>query len=86
MWKCHDLPGVESQLVDGVVLASRDYNQFRGRAAAMHVDPLASEMQLLSEPFEVFTFELSKAPDESGQRQHSVLITNSGRAHALVSW
>ncbi|XP_024378297.1 protein arginine N-methyltransferase 7 [Physcomitrium patens] len=86
LWKCHDLPGVESQLVDGVVLASRDYNQFRGRAAAMHVDPLASEMQLLSEPFEVFTFELSKAPDESGQRQHSVLITNSGRAHALVSW
>lgn len=47
LWKCHDLPGVESQLVDGVVLASRDYNQFRGRAAAMHVDPLASEMQLV---------------------------------------
>lgn len=43
------------------------------------------DMQL-SEPFEVFAFELSKAPDEYGQRQHCVIITNDGTAHALVSW
>lgn len=86
LWKCHDLPGVESRLADGVVLAPSDYHQFQGRSAAMHVDPLTSQMRLLSEPFEVFTFELSRAPDEFGQRQHSVAVTNDGRAHALVSW
>ncbi|KAG0578071.1 hypothetical protein M758_5G196600 [Ceratodon purpureus] len=86
LWKCHDLPGVESRLADGVVLGQSDYNQFQGRSAAMHVDPLARQMHLLSEPFEVFTFELSRAPDECGQHQRSVAITNDGRAHALVSW
>jgi protein arginine N-methyltransferase 7 len=47
---------------------------------------LSVETGQLSEPFEVFTFELSRAPDEFGQRQHSVAVTNDGRAHALVSW
>lgn len=47
---------------------------------------LSVEIGQLSEPFEVFAFELSKAPDEFGQRRHSVFITNDGRAHALVSW
>ena len=47
---------------------------------------LSVEIGQISEPFEVFTFELSRAPDEFGQRQHSVIITNDGRAHALVSW
>lgn len=44
------------------------------------------ETAQLSEPFEVFSFELSKAPDESGHRQQSVIVINDGRAHALVSW
>lgn len=47
LWKCHDLPGVESRLADGLVLAPSDYHQLQGRSAAMHVDPLASEMRLV---------------------------------------
>jgi hypothetical protein len=48
LWKCHDLPGVESRLADGVILAPSDYNQFQGRSAAMHVDPLTSQMRLVN--------------------------------------
>jgi hypothetical protein len=48
LWKCHDLPGVESRLSDGVILAPSDYNQFQGRSAAMHVDPLTSQMRLVN--------------------------------------
>ena len=47
LWRCHDLPGVESRVADGVVLAPSDYNQFQGRSAAMHVDPLMSGMRLV---------------------------------------
>jgi len=48
LWMCHDLPGVESRLADGVVLAPFDYNQYQGRSAAMHVDPLACEIRRVS--------------------------------------
>lgn len=51
LWMCHDLPGVESRSADGVVLAPFDFNQFQGRAAALHVDPLESKIRLASKSY-----------------------------------
>lgn len=142
-WRCYDLPGVESQLADGLVLAPCNSKQTQGRSTAIHVDPLSNQIQLvefcswltewiskddqyaktldwschrlqfayegqsiillllmyscdsnnvslcngqLSEPFEVFTFELYKSPDDHGRREHKVPITRQGRGHALITW
>ncbi|KAH9543332.1 hypothetical protein CY35_13G059400 [Sphagnum magellanicum] len=86
LWSCYDSTGVEEQLADGLSIRSYSLSHASGSAHAMHVDPLTSQMELLSAPFKVFTFDFSKMPDEQGQSVHFIEIVQDGQAHGIVSW
>ncbi|KAJ7521637.1 hypothetical protein O6H91_19G062300 [Diphasiastrum complanatum] len=89
LWQCHDLNGVESTIDDMLHLAplySKQIVLSRCSQYPLHVDPLTSTLRLLSEPFEVFTFEFWKTPETWNEYKHQITMTEGGKAHAIVSW
>jgi hypothetical protein len=47
LWRCYDSTGVEEQLADELSIRSYSLSHAAGSAHAMHVDPLASQMELV---------------------------------------
>ncbi|KAG0484842.1 hypothetical protein HPP92_008921 [Vanilla planifolia] len=89
LWKLHDLHGNEDIVSDGICLtpvALETLIQVKPQQYALHVNPLFSEMHLLSEPFKIFEFDFWKRPDSHGETEILVTPTADGRVNAVVSW
>ncbi|CAM6084067.1 unnamed protein product [Calypogeia fissa] len=87
LWRCNDLESLEEEIGDGlllspVVLQGREC----GSSGTIHIDGLADQLTLISNPFEVFTFEFSKTPANDRVCDLEIPVTKAGSVHALVSW
>ncbi|KAK9143042.1 hypothetical protein Syun_012442 [Stephania yunnanensis] len=87
--KQHDLHNSESKVSDRVHLVPSGMEtvvHVKPQQYAMHCDALSNEIKLLSEPFEVFSFDFWRRPESRGETELKIIAINDGTVHAIVSW
>ncbi|XP_076943445.1 protein arginine N-methyltransferase 7-like [Bidens hawaiensis] len=89
LWKLHDLYNNEANVADGIHLVPKGKEgilQVKPQQFAMHCDAFGEDIQLLSEPFQIFEFDFWKRPESHGETRVHIKPTRDGTVHAVISW